>query len=115
MKNINRALLQSELQEMQVYGETQVGWDENIPPNETVDSDGNPENRGFGVSDTNSPKRRVYDDPEVEALRKRLRKHNGIRGLEICDPSEMKKIARIFRRDGFVVVRDLLNAEQLAR
>ncbi|MDE0481472.1 MAG: phytanoyl-CoA dioxygenase family protein [Candidatus Poribacteria bacterium] len=115
MKNINRALLQSELQEMQVYGETQVGWDENIPPNETVDSDGNPENRRFGAADPNSPKRRVYDDPEVEALRETLRKHNGIRGLEICEPSEVKKIARIFRRDGFVVVRDLLNAEQLAR
>ncbi len=115
MKNINRALLQSELQEMQVYGETQVGWDENIPPNETVDSDGNPENRGFGGSDPNSPKHRVYDDPEVETLRARLRQHNGIRGLEICEPSEVKKIARIFRRDGFVVVRDLLNAEQLAR
>jgi hypothetical protein len=117
MKNTNSVTLQSELEEMQVYGETQVGWDKNTPPNETVDADGNPytKGRGFGVSDPNSPKHRVYDDPEVEALRARLRQHNGIRELEICDPSEVKKIARIFRRDGFVVVRDLLNAEQLAR
>ena len=61
-------------------------------------------NRGFGVEDPNSPKRRVYDDPEVEALREKLREHNGIRGLEICDPHEVKRIARIFHRDGFVVV-----------
>ena len=71
--------------------------------------------RGFGVADPTSPKRRVYDDPEVEALREKLREHNGIRGLEICEPHETKKIARIFHRDGFVVVKDLLNAEQLAR
>ncbi len=117
MRDTNRTPLQSELEEMQVYGETRVGWDENTPPNETVDADGNllPENRGFGVSDPNSPSRRVYDDPEVEALRARLRQHNGIRGLEICEPTEVKKAARIFRRDGFVVVKDLLNAEQLAR
>ena len=116
MRNTNRAML-PELEEMQVYGETQVGWDENTPPNETVDADGNlfPENRGFGVSDPNSPNRRVYDDPDVEALRARLRQHNGIRGFEICAPTEVKKAARIFRRDGFVVVKDLLNAEQLAR
>ena len=67
------------------------------------------------VPDNRSPKRRVYDDPGVEALRAHLREHNGIRGLEICDPSEVKRAARIFRRDGFVVVRDLLNPEQLER
>ena len=53
--------------------------------------------------------------PEVEALREKLREHNGIRGLEICEPHETQKIARIFHRDGFAVVKDLLNAEQLAR
>ena len=74
-----------------------------------------PRQQGFGVADPNSPKRRIYDDPEVEALREKLREHNGIRGLEICEPHETKKIARIFHRDGFAVVKDLLNAEQLAR
>ena len=86
----NREDLSAELKEMQVYGETRVGWDENTPVNETVDADGNPPpgNRGFGVADPKSPKRRVYDDPEVEALREKLREHNGIHGLEICDPHE---------------------------
>jgi hypothetical protein len=109
--------LQSELETLEVYGDTLVGWDENTPPNETVDADGNifPKERGFGVADPRSPSRRVYDDPSVESLRQHLREYNGIRGLEICDPSEIKRAARIFHRDGFVVVRDLLNPEQLAR
>ena len=113
----NGRILTAELKEMQVYGETRVGWDENTPVNETVDAEGNysPKGRGFGVEDPNSPKRRVYDDPEVEALREKLREHNGIRGLEICEPHETQKIARIFHRDGFAVVKDLLNPEQLAR
>ena len=33
--------LQSELGTLEVYGDTLVGWDENTPPNETVDADGN--------------------------------------------------------------------------
>ena len=113
----NTRILSPELKEMQVYGETRVGWDAHTPVNETVDGDGNPPpgNRGFGVADPHSPKRRVYDDPEVEALREKLREHNGIRGLEICDPHEVERAARIFHRDGFVVVRDLLNPDQLAR
>ena len=31
----------TELEEMEVYGETRVGWDENTPINETVDAEGN--------------------------------------------------------------------------
>ena len=116
MKNDGRTLT-AELKEMEVYGETRVGWDENTPPNETVDVDGNllSNKRGFGVADPNSPKRRVYDDSEVVVLREKLCEHNGICGLEICDPHEVKRPARIFHRDGFVVVRDLLEPEQLAR
>ena len=116
MTETNKRKLQSELQGITVYGETPVGWDENTLPNETVDADGNvnPSHRGFGVADPNSPSRRVYDDPGVQALREHLRQHNGIRGLEICEPHEIKRAARIFHRDGFVVVADLLNAEQLA-
>ena len=47
----NARPLSPELAEMQVYGETRVGWDENTPVNETVDADGNysPKRRGFGV------------------------------------------------------------------
>ena len=107
---------QSELDNLQVYGETDVGWDEQAAPNETVDDEGNfVASGGFGIHDPNAPSRRVYDDPEVVALREKLRHNNGIRGLEICEPHETKRIARIFRRDGFVVVRDILDEDQLAR
>ena len=87
MRNNGRTYT-AELKEMEVYGETRVGWDENTPVNETVDAEGNlfPGERGFGVADPNSPKRRVHDDPEVEALREKLRERNGIRGLEIWEP-----------------------------
>ena len=117
MAETNKRKRQARLESLQVYGDTLVGWDENTPPNETVDADGNvnPSHRGFGVADPNSPNQRVYNDPGVEALRSQLRQHNGIRGLEICEPHEIKRAARIFHRDGFVVVRDLLNAERLGR
>ena len=58
------------------------------------------------------------DDPEVEALRATLAAEAGIKGLEIVDPQEpdyAKRAAAIFRRDGFVLVKDMLSEEQLAR
>jgi hypothetical protein len=58
------------------------------------------------------------DDPEVEALRTTLQAEAGIKGLEIVDPHEpgfAERAAAIFRRDGFVLVADVLNQEQLAR
>jgi len=67
------------------------------------------------VADPRAPRRRVYDDPQVVALREHLCAHNGLRGLEIVAPDEVARAARIFRRDGFVVVRDVLDAAQLAR
>lgn len=117
MKATNQPMVQSELAELRVYGETRVGWDENALPNETVDANGNFVQRASesGVPDPRAPRRRVYDAPSVEALRQHLRQYNGIHGLDICTPGELKKAARIFRRDGFVVVHDLLNTEQLAR
>ena len=92
-----------------------IGWDAHTPPNETVDDDGRPaqSDRGFGIEDPRAPRRRVYDDPDVVLLREHLRRHNGIHGLEIVDPGDVARAARIFRRDGFVVVRDLLDARQL--
>ena len=65
MAETNKRKLQAKLESLQVYGDTLVGWDENTPPNETVDADGNvnPSHRGFGVSDPNSPNHRVYNDP----------------------------------------------------
>jgi hypothetical protein len=106
-----------ELSELAVYGNTEVGWDEKTPANETVDEQGTPfpSNRGFGPPDPRAPSRRVCDDPEVEELRTILRERSGIRGLEICAPTEVDRAARIFRRDGFVVVRDLLDTGQIDR
>ncbi len=106
----------SKLKALEVYGETEVGWDENTPPNETIDADGNPfpEDPGFGVPDPRAPARRRYDAPDVVALREHLRQLNGIRGLEICSLGEIERVVRVFHRDGFVVVRDLLDVEALA-
>ena len=54
------------------------------------------------------------NDPSVDELRDHLAAHNGIKGLELLDPSEVDRAVRIFHRDGFVVVRDALDVEQLA-
>jgi hypothetical protein len=107
----------SELDDIQVFGETAVGWCALTLPNETVDDTGRPfvQEKGFSAADPRAPKRRAYDDPEVCALREYLRAHNGIRGLEILEPREIERAAQVFYRDGFVVVRDVLSAGELAR
>ena len=107
----------SELDDLKVYGETDAGWCALTLPNETVDDGGRPfvHQKGFSAADPRAPKRRVYDDPEVCALREHLRAHNGIRGLEILEPCEIESAAQIFFRDGFVVVRDVLNADEIQR
>ncbi len=107
----------SELDEIKVYGETDVGWCALTLPNESVDDMGRPfvREKGFSAADPRAPKRRVYDDPEVCALREHLRTHNGIRGLEMLEPHEIERAAEIFFRDGFVVVKDVLNADELER
>jgi hypothetical protein len=101
---------------LQVFGESEVGWCAATPPNETSDEDGRPlvRTEGFTAADPRAPARRVHDDPEVEALRDHLRRHNGLTGLEIVGPDEIERAKRIFFRDGFVVVRDLLDADRLA-
>ena len=118
MATVSKSQRQSELDGLSVHSETSVGWDENVPPNETLDQHSglSSSHRGLvPVPDPQSPVRRVYDDPSVQILREKLRCHNGIYGLEICAPREIEKAARIFHRDGFVVVRDLLNSELLTR
>lgn len=99
-----------ELNSMQVFGPTDVGWDVSTPPNEYVDEYGYsvPSAETYGERDPYVPSVREFDHPEVAELREYLRQHNGIRDLEICDPSEVDRAARIFHRDGFVVVKDLL-------
>jgi hypothetical protein len=109
----------SELQNMKVDGSpTEVGWDIKCQPNETMDALGRlppPDQRGFGQMDQSPrlPRVRKKDDPSVQALREHLRLHNGIQGLEMCEPHELDRIARIFYRDGFVVVKNCLDEEHL--
>jgi hypothetical protein len=107
----------SELDDLKVHGETEVGWCAATPPNEFVDKDGAPfvEPHPNVQPDPRAPSRRAFDDPEVEALRARLKAVNGTRGLEIVSPHEVDRAARIFFRDGFVVVRDVLDPDRLAR
>jgi hypothetical protein len=106
----------SELDGLKVTGETTIGWCAATPPNETTDDDGNPyvPEAKSGRVDPRAPRARAYDDPDVQALRARLREHNGMRGVEIVEPHEVERAARIFFRDGFVVVNNLLDPERLA-
>lgn len=53
------------------------------------------------------------DTGELEERRAYLNAHNGIQGLEILDPSDIEGAVTRFRRDGFVVVRDVLTTDQL--
>lgn len=50
---------------------------------------------------------------DVETLRRDLEANNGMPGLEILKPDEVDAAVRIFYRDGFVVVRDVLTADQV--
>ena len=52
------------------------------------------------------------DDPGVQALRSHLLQHNGIKGLDILSPKDTERAVALFRRDGFVVMADVLNSEQ---
>lgn len=52
------------------------------------------------------------DDPSVQALRAHLQQNNGIKGLDIVSPKDIEQAVAVFRRDGFVVVADVLNSEQ---
>ena len=108
--------MDSGLANYRVHGPTPIGWDPATLPNEVVDDEGTPlRQQGFGEPDPRTPAHRVADDPDVQALREHLRANNGIRGLEICAPDEVERATRVYRRDGFVVVRDALDDEHLAR
>ena len=52
---------------------------------------------------------------DLSELRNHLQAHNGLKGLEIVLPAEVERIVRLFRRDGFVVVADILNPDQIAQ
>ena len=53
-------------------------------------------------------------DPGLEERRTQLRELNGINGLEILNPAQLEDAKRLFYRDGFVVIRDAVNLEQLS-
>lgn len=115
-----------------------IGWEESVPPNGFVDRsqpdpyatndnplglttpeneiETTPEHRNLISGDPRCVGwSRRYDDPNVVALRQRLAANNGIRGLEVLSPDEVERAASVFHRDGFVVVRDVLDADQLTR
>lgn len=54
------------------------------------------------------------DANHLNEMRDYLERNNGIHGLEVLEPNEVDEAARLFHRDGFVVVANALNEEQLA-
>jgi ectoine hydroxylase-related dioxygenase (phytanoyl-CoA dioxygenase family) len=92
---------------------TRRGWHAEVPPNGRT----GPVTAAHGRLDDPSVAgwTRAYDDPNVVARREHLRAHNGMAGLEIVEPHDLERAAALFHRDGFVVVRDVLDAAHLAR
>lgn len=113
----------------------QKGWNINIPPNGLVkrpkvnpnnsnqlgldtpnyeDIETTPEHRNLAAGDpTCLDWTRAYDDPNVIKLRDKLSQYNGIHALEIVSPNHVQRAAELMHRDGFVVVADVLDSEQL--
>ena len=54
----------------------------------------------------------VTDD--LDQRRTYLQANNGIRGLEVLQPTDIDDAVRIFRRDGFIVIENVLSPEQTA-
>jgi hypothetical protein len=53
------------------------------------------------------------NDPDVIKLKSHLEVSNGIKGLEILGPNDIDEAVRLLKRDGFVVIGDVLNSEQI--
>ena len=53
------------------------------------------------------------DNPNLTKLRAHLAAHNGIKGLELVGPTDQARAVELFRRDGFVVIADVLNQDQI--
>ena len=51
----------------------------------------------------------------TNALRQHLEAHNGLQGLEIIKPDDIESAVRLFHRDGFVVIENVLAADQIAQ
>lgn len=50
---------------------------------------------------------------EVDELREYLKENNGITNLEILKANNFERAVELFRKDGFIVVGDILNQEQI--
>ncbi len=115
-----------------------VGWNASVPPNGVanrrsasengsndnplglatpvgeIEIETTPEHRNLVAGDPRCADwERAYDDPNVTALRERLIERNGIPGLDVVAPDEVERATTLFHRDGFVAVRDALDANQL--
>ena len=58
----------------------------------------------------------VHEDEtsqEVKEKKEYLKVNNGIKGLQVFDYDELDDIVKVFYRDGFVVVREVLDSNQL--
>ncbi len=53
------------------------------------------------------------DDARIVQLRQYLETDNGIKGLETVEPGDIERAVKLFHRDGFVVVGDVLSNEQI--
>ncbi len=53
--------------------------------------------------------------PAVADLRAHLTRNNGIQGLEILQPQDITNAVRLFRRDGFVLVENILHGDQISQ
>ena len=56
----------------------------------------------------------MTDAPDLAAMRAYLEANNGIAGLDIFEPDDTTAIVARFHRDGFVVVGNILAADQIA-
>ena len=92
-------------------GQNPWGWFADLPPNESLNA-----RHQVGVTPCELPREgwaREYDNAHVVELREYLQQHNGIPGLEICEPHEVERAVALFHRDGFVAVRSALTTELL--
>ncbi len=60
-----------------------------------------------------SPETAPENNLETAESQRYLEENNGIRNLEIKKPTDVEGIVASFRRDGFVLVSDILNPEQI--
>jgi len=66
----------------------------------------------------NSPSDSKRDAPQIRTkaqLASHLETHNGLQGLELVKPTDTERAVRLFHRDGFVVIENILNDDQIAQ